>query len=215
MPQPFRLRARCSTRRADRPERRRSSRRRTSTRPPARPICRTQRRRRRPPSRRSRERASRKPPRLRRRGYPSGLCSRDQHQAERLGAEPENGAERPALDAASRRSGTPAARSTITIAPAAAGSRVGGAWRGSGPGGQGSAFDYMFRYFDHGRRRRRRECRRQRRRRARNRVFPPAQPINVPTTMQAAVEPISTLPAPARENVGRWGCTGAERSSGL
>src|ERR1700710_2451167 len=44
-------------------------------------------------------------------------------------------------------------------------------------------------------------------------VFPIAQPINVPTAMHAAVEPISTLPAPARENVGRWGCTGAEHTT--
>src|SRR5258705_6245001 len=31
--------------------------------------------------------------------------------------------------------------------------------------------------------------------------------------MHAAVDPISTLPAPARENVGRWGCTDAEHTS--
>jgi hypothetical protein len=44
-------------------------------------------------------------------------------------------------------------------------------------------------------------------------MLPAAQPTSVPTTMHAAVEPISTLPAPARESVGRWGCTAAEHTS--
>src|SRR5262249_54429975 len=41
---------------------------------------------------------------------------------------------------------------------------------------------------------------------------PAAQPIRVPITMHAAVDPIRTLPAPARENVGRSGGTGPENS---
>jgi pimeloyl-ACP methyl ester carboxylesterase len=42
--------------------------------------------------------------------------------------------------------------------------------------------------------------------------LPAAQPIKVPTRITAAVNPMSTLPAPARENVGRWGSTGAEHT---
>ena len=139
---PSRLRARCSTRRAAgrAPP---SSRPHTSTQPPARAICRTLRRRRRPPSRRSRERAFRKRPRLRRRGYPSVLCSRVSTSAERLRADPEHGADRPAC-----RTGQPASRkigsaTAITIAPATAGRRVGGATRGCVQAGMAQTLRYL------------------------------------------------------------------------
>ena len=72
--------------------------RRTSAQPPARATCRRPRARRRPPSRRSPERASRKPPRLRRRGYryaSAGASVPSRAPRSRT----EDGAEGPARDA--------------------------------------------------------------------------------------------------------------------
>ena len=42
---------------------------------------------------------------------------------------------------------------------------------------------------------------------------PAAQPISVPAAMHAVVDPMSTLPAPASENVGRWGCTDGQHTT--